>query len=387
MSAASKVIAETRTDWVLTTLLFAAGLLAAGQFAKISLTLDPLAGIYSDASGALPWAVSVLSVVGILFGATAGVIVARFGVRRVLLIGLVAGAILSAAQALLPAFPVFMALRLVEGAAHLCIVVAAPTLMAAVSSSHDRPVVMGLWGTFFGVGFALAALTAPPLLAAFGVPGVYLAHGAALLLLAGLLAPRLPPAGVRVASEEGFVARHLAIYRNPRRVGPALGFLWHTLMFLGLLTYMPGFLGGWTAAVLPLVALIGTLGAGVLARRYAPHRIAMAGFALTVAGGAILLAVPEAGRIWVALPLFVVIGLAPGAAFAMVPDLNEATPDQARANGALAQIGNLGTASSTPLFALTLGAGLAGPAALAAVLAAIGLGVVWLIHRKISASD
>src|SRR6056297_639037 len=287
----TQVLDQPRTDWVLTTLLFTAGLLAAGQFAKISLTLGPLGKVYPDASGALPWAVSALSVMGIVFGATAGVIVARFGVRTVLLVGLVAGAALSATEALLPAFPAFMALRLAEGAAHLCIVVSAPTLMAAVSSGRDRPVVMGLWGTFFGVGFAIAALVAPPLLAAFGVPGGYLAHGAALLLLALLLAPRLPAAGVRPPPERGFVARHVAIYRNPRTVAPALGFLWHTLMFLGLLTYMPGFLGTWTAPVLPLVALIGTMGAGVLARSFPPHLIAIAGFGLTVLGVAVLLAV------------------------------------------------------------------------------------------------
>ena len=373
MAATSPIPDATRTDWLLTGLLFATGLLAAGQFAKISLTLGPLAGVYPGFEGALPWAVS-------------GLIVVRFGVRTVLLTGLVAGACLSGAEALLPAFPAFMALRLAEGAAHLCIVVSAPTLMAAASSARDRPVVMGLWGTFFGVGFAIAATAAPPLIAAFGAPGVYLAHGAALLLLAVLLAPRLPPPGIRPPPEKGFVARHLAIYRNPRTSAPALGFLWHTLMFLGLLTYMPGFLGGWTAPVLPLVALVGTMGAGALARRIDPHRIVMAGFVLTILGAALLAAVPDGARLWVALPFFVILGLAPGASFAMIPDLNQVSADQARANGALAQLGNVGTASSTPLFALTLGAGLAGPAMLSAVLAALGLGAVWLIHRKIAAS-
>jgi MFS family permease len=386
MSVKSSPLDPPPTDWVLTGLLFVAGLLAAGQFAKISLTLGPLGQIYAADAGALPWAVSALSVVGIVFGATAGVIVARFGVRRVLLIGLVAGAALSAVEALLPAFTLFMALRLAEGAAHLCIVVAAPTLMAAVASGRDRPVVMGIWGTFFGVGFALAAAAAPPLLAAFGVPGVYLAHGAALLGLAALLAPRLPPAGVPAPQETGFIARHVAIYRNPRTVAPALGFIWHTLMFLGLLTYLPGFLGSWTAPLLPLVALIGTIGAGALSAHYPPHRIAIAGFLLTVSGMALLISMPETLRLWVAFPVFVVIGLAPGAAFAMVPDLNDRSPDQARANGALAQLGNVGTASSTPLFALALAGGLQGMAMLSVALAALGAAVVWLIHRKIATS-
>jgi len=377
---------EPRTDWALVGLLFTTGLLAAGQFAKISLTLGPLEEVYPGSTAFLPFVVSALSVTGIFLGATAGMLVARVGVRVVLLTGLVGGAVLSAAQAMLPAFPFLMALRLAEGAAHLCIVVAAPTLMAARASRYDRPVVMGLWGTFFGVGFAIYAALTPALLDAFGIAGVYLAHAAALLAVAALLAPRLPRAGISLPESEGFLARHLAIYRNPRVLAPAIGFLWHTLMFLALLTYLPGFLGGWTGTVLPLVALVGTLGAGALARTIPSRRILEAGFLLTILGMALLLAVPEGARVAVALPLFVVIGLAPGAAFAMIPEINREPADLARANGALAQMGNIGTASSTPLFALTLGLGFAGPVVLSAVIAALGLVAVWLIHRKISAS-
>jgi MFS transporter, DHA1 family, inner membrane transport protein len=386
MSSATSSLHSTRTDWPLVGLLFGTGLLAAGQFAKISLTLGPLEAVYPGAVSNLPFVVSALSVMGILFGATAGMLVARLGVRTVLLAGLAAGALLSAVQALLPPFPLLVVLRLVEGAAHLAIVVSAPTLMAAVSSSHDRPVVMGLWGTFFGVGFAIAAAVAPGLLAAFGIPGVYLAHAGALLVLALLLASRLPPAGVPQPDGRGFVERHLAIYRDPRAVAPGIGFFWHSLMFLGLITYLPRFLGEWAGPVLPLVALVGTMAAGAMARVIPPRHVLIVGFVLTVAGVALLLAVPDGLRGVVAVPLFVVIGLAPGAAFAMVPELNHDPADQARANGALAQLGNLGTASSTPLFALTLGAGLVGAGVLAGAIAAIGVVAVWLIHRKIATS-
>ena len=58
MSVTSSPLDAPRTDWVLTGLLFAAGLLAAGQFAKISLTLGPLERVYAPDAGALPWAVS-----------------------------------------------------------------------------------------------------------------------------------------------------------------------------------------------------------------------------------------------------------------------------------------------------------------------------------------
>jgi MFS transporter, DHA1 family, inner membrane transport protein len=368
-----------RTDWRLILLLYAAGLLAAGQFAKISLTLAMLERHWPGMP--IPYAVSALSVTGMLFGVTAGVIIARLGVRRVLLAGLVAGAALSALEALLPPFPVFFALRLVEGAAHLAIVVAAPTLMAAVAAPRDKPVAMGLWGTFFGVGFALAALAVPRLGSA---PAVYLAHGALLLCLAAALAPLLPRGVTGLgAPAERIWARHLAIYSSLRATAPALGFFFHTVLFLGLLTYLPRFFGAWTGPVLPLMALIGTFGAGFLARRFAPPAIGMAGLLLTGAGMLALLLLPDAARPWAALPVFVVTGLLAGASFATVPYLNPDPADQARANGAIAQLGNVGTALSTPLIGATLGIGVAGPLWVAVVLSLTGFAALALIRARL----
>ncbi|MBV0911699.1 MFS transporter [Anianabacter salinae] len=374
------------TDWILVILLFVAGLFAAGQFAKISLSLGALAEVYPGRDGVLPLAVSMVSLTGIIFGATAGAIVARVGVRKVLLAALIAGALLSLAQATLPPFLPFMALRLLEGAAHLAIVVSAPTLMAAVAVPRDKPVVMGLWGTFFGIGFALTAILAPAVIARFGAGGVFAAHGAGLLVLALALAPRLPRGVAKAEAAGGWIERHLAIYRNPRRIAPALGFVFHTLTFISLLTYLPRWLGPWSGPVLPLIALVGTFGAGYLARALPPARIVQLGFALGAGLMLVLIAVPEGWRVAVTLPLFVAIGLVPGASFALVPALNEDSADQALAQGAVAQMGNIGTATSTPIFALTLGAGLAGTGLLFIALSLAGLVVVTLVHRRVRRS-
>ena len=371
-----------RTDWRLIGLLFLAGLLAAAQFAKIALNLEALSVAYPGMP--LPYAVSVQAVVGLVFGATAGVVVAGIGVRRVLLWGLLASAVVSGLQALLPTFPVFMALRLLEGFAHLAIVIACPTLIAAVATPRDMPVAMGIWGTFFGVGFAGSAAAIPFL---GGPGGVLLAHGLAMLAVAGVLWPVLPRGVARRtpggAEPEGFVARHVAIYRTPRIFAAGAGFLWHSLAFMGLLTFMPGFLGAWTGPVLPIAALVGTFAAGVLARRYPATLIAMAGFAASSAAMVILPTIPAAAQPILALPLFFLMGIVPGACFAMIPALNPAAADQARANGSLAQFGNLGTFFSVPIFASVVGGGVGGTMALAIALSACGLGVLWLIHRQI----
>ncbi|SMX22336.1 MFS transporter [Boseongicola aestuarii] len=370
-----------RTDWRLIGLLFLAGLFAAAQFAKIALTLQDLGAIYDGA--ALPFAVSAVSVAGIVFGVTAGMIVAQFGPRNVLLSALLVASILSISQAFLPSFQLFMALRLVEGFSHLAIVVAAPTLMAALSSPRDVSVSMGLWGTFFGVGFAGSAAVIPLL---DGPSQVYVAHGAFGLALFAALWSLLPRGAVRGHWQGDIIARHVAIYTNSRLLAPALGFLWHTIIFLGLLTFLPGVLGEWTGPLLPLLALAGTFGAGWLARWIAPKTVLLVGYTLTVAGLAIALIASASFQVWVVMAVFVAIGLVPGASFANVPALNADPADQARANGAIAQLGNIGTAASTPLFAAAVVFGFKGLAAVAIAVSLIGFAFVWFIHRKIAKS-
>lgn len=370
-----------KTNWLLIGLLFVVGLFAAAQFGKIALMLGVLAEVYPGRP--LPLAVSALSVAGILFGVTAGLVVARIGARKALLGALALGATLSFIQTTLPPFPGFMVLRVLEGFAHLVLVVAAPTLMSAVAAPRDKPVAMGLWGTFFGVGFAVSAAVIPFL---GGLRGVFVAHGAGLVMLMVVLWPLLPRGVAAAEAGPGWLLQHIRIYSSPRIVAPALSFIWHTSMFLGLLTFLPGFLGIWTAPLLPLIALIGTFGAGVVARRVPPRTLLLTAFALSIAGLLLVLVLPPVAQLWLILPLFVVLGVVPGASFANVPALNKDPADQARANGAIAQLGNVGTASSTPLFAAAAGAGLPGLMTAAAVVCAIGLGVTWLIHKRIAKS-
>ncbi|MBM1219293.1 MFS transporter [Ponticoccus sp. SC2-23] len=367
-----------RTNWRLIWALYAAGLLAGAQFAKIALTLEALSAQWPGAPVTI--AVSALSIMGIIFGVAAGVIAALFGPARVLLTGLFAAAVLSALQAFLPPFWMFLGLRLVEGAAHLAIVVAAPALIAGAAIGPDRPVAMGLWGTFFGVSFALTAAVASVLTE----PGpLYLAHAAAMLAVLIWLRPQLSRGFDGVRERLDFWRRHIDIYGDVRRIAPGLCFVFHTVLFLGVLTFLPRFVGGWTAPFLPLVAIIGTFAAGVLSRRIAPWRVTVWGYLLSAAGLGLLTLCPEAWRGIAAMPVMVILGIAPGSAFANVTALNHEAGDQARATGAMAQLGNVGTALSVPLFATVLWAGLPGLVVLAAALSLIAAGVVWLIHRNL----
>ena len=338
-----------RTDWSRVVLLYAAGLLAAMQFAKVSLVLDDLAAIYPGAP--VTFLVSAVAVVGVLAGIVAGQVVARVGARRAILWAVAGSALASILQATLPPFAVLMLLRLAEGAGHLALVVALPTLMAASASDSDRPVVMALWGTFFGVGFALAALLLRVLPDA---SAVLLMHGVTLAVLWPVLWRLLPATPGAAGLRTGFVASHLAIWSRARLMAPGVGHGLYTSLFIALVTFLPGALDAlWLAPLLPLTNLAGTVGAGFAAKRIAASALVTAGFAAAAAGFALLWVT---GSAWVALTTMGATGVIAGAGFAAVPWLNRDRADQARANGGMAQLGNVGTFTGTPL----LGAALAG---------------------------
>lgn len=146
-----------RTPFGVILALWGAGLGSAAQYGKVSVVFDVLPGIYPQAGAAVGWIVSLVGMVGILFGVVAGLLVARIRYRRALIWALWLGAAVSAVQALLPPLPVMLLTRVVEGLSHLAIVVAAPTLIAQLSAPRHRGFTLTLWGTFFGVAFALLA--------------------------------------------------------------------------------------------------------------------------------------------------------------------------------------------------------------------------------------
>jgi MFS family permease len=363
---------EARTPWALMGALYLGGLLAAGQFAKVSLTLPALADAYPGAPVA--FVVSGVAVMGVLFGVLAGGITAAIGARRAILIGLAISAVAGMAQAVLPAFPLLMGLRVAEGAGHLLLVVAIPTLAAALAAEKDRAFVMGIWATFFGVGFTLAALV----IGRAGAGTVFAVHGGLAAALALLLWWMLPRGVTTERRPLPRIADHLTIYTTPRLFAPGLGHGIYAMMFLALVTYLPAALEApWLSPVLPVAGLTGSLLTGPLARRIVPGRLVWGGFLAVVALFALTwLAGPLAP--WVAIVAMALSGIVAGAGFAAVPWLNSTNSDRALANGALAQLGNVGTFSGTPVLA-ALGLGAAIPMAL--VIGLVGAGMTAIAYR------
>lgn len=365
-----------RTHWPLIALLWTTGLLAAAQFAKLTLTIDALSALYAGMP--VPLAVSGVSVVGIAGGALAGFFVAKIGARRAVLWAVAVSGILALIQGLEMPFWAFMATRILEGFGHLLLVVALPTMMVVLAKPGDKSVVMGLWGTFFGVGYALLALIIPGLEAWGGVRGVYAGHGMLLAAIFPILWMALPRVMAAEAVMPNIITVHRAIYANPRYFAPGLGHGIYTSIFIALVAFLPAALDAiWLTPVLPLANLTGTFLAGFIARHIAASRLSIGGFAVA---GILFALLGATGSILIALCAMFATGVTAGANFAAVPEFNATPEDQARANGAMAQVGNIGTFCGTPLYAL-VAASLWGVAGVSIVICGVGVIFAGLAYR------
>ncbi|MFN3970574.1 MAG: MFS transporter [Gemmobacter sp.] len=371
-----------------------AGLGAAAQFGKVSVVWEVMAQHYGEAGPvALGLVVSVVGLVGLVFGTTAGLILGRVGMRRALVAALVVGAVASGVQAGLPGYGVMMALRVAEGVSHLAIVVAGPVIIAGVTAGRHQGLAMTVWSSFFGVTYAVLGLVAPVVLAAGGVAGLFVGHGvwmAGAAVLCLWVVPRDAPR--EVGRFGGVVAQHLAIYASPRVSAPALGFVFYTMAYVALLTLVPPLFGGAlrdvAAAGMPVVSIVLSLTLGVWALRHmAAVRLVQAGFLVAAFGVGVFalgLGLGEGAMLAGALIVAGALGLVQGASFAAIPQLNPAPEDRARAAGAIAQMGNVGTVTGTPLLAAMMaGAGGWGVVVFALPLCLAGIAMHgWLARRR-----
>lgn len=374
--------------------VWCAGLGAAAQFGKISVLYETLAAQYLGASSvALGLIVSVVGAVGLIFGTTAGLFVARIGPRRAIVGALVMGAAMSALQAIGLSYPVMMLSRVAEGVSHLAIVVVGPTVIGSIAAERFRGLAMTLWSSFFAVTYALLALLAPVLMASHGASAVFVVHALWMAAIAVVLRGVLPADPVvAIDRRQGLLAQHLAIYASPRVSAPALGFFCYTFLYIAVLTLLPPEvpLAGRAvaAAAMPVVTIAMSLTLGVwLLGRMSAVRVVQLGY-LAAIPGFVLLALlwgQGTGMVLAALWLSAALGVVQGASFAAIPELNPSAEAQAQASGAIAQLGNLGTTTGTPVLAAVLAAagpwGLAGVATAACVLG-VALHAMQLARRQ-----
>ena len=364
---------RTHTDWPVIAVLFTAGLVAAMQFGKVA----PIMGDVQQAFGldliGAGFAVSILGLIGLVFGVAAGAVVAAIGFKHALMIALFGGAIMAGLGAIAPNGIVFLATRLAEGFSHLLIVVAAPALMTAHSTRADMPFVLAIWGCFFGFGFGIMSLIAPEIMALGGWRTLLGAHAAAVgltgvALVIVLTRSKYKEATFPLPKLSGLIAAHDNLYRSGAPLILAVLFAAYTMPFLAVLTFLGRYLvevQGWSAAAtgsfiagMTVVNLIATLMVGALVRWGVNFKPAMIASFIILAASLAAIFILQPGDIAIAaltIIAMIAFGMMPGYVFVTVPQV---APDAARGAmtyGGIAQFGNLGTFAGTPLFAFAFG--------------------------------
>ena len=364
-------------------MLWAAGLLAGAQFAKASVLLPEIRELYPEQSTHVAWLLTLVSIVGAVFGGIAGTFANRVGPKRFLVASLFAAGGLSLWQSTYPVFAFMAASRVLEGVAHLGIVVTAPALMAQISSDRWRGATMSLWSTFFAVSFALFAWFGIPQVDDLQVSGLFQLHGACLILVGGLVWSLLPtPREDAANSDTGSVPKttFATVYTDVKVIWPGVGWLFYTLTFLALLTILPAQMADdlrpqMTTAMSLVGIAISLLVVPLLLTRLRATTIVQAGFALALA--ATLLGTGM-NVLVLAILLFSILGMVQGGTFAAVAELNQSTAKRTIGYGFMAQTGNLGNLIGTPILLFVLDS--AGQTSLLIAVSAIyGVGVLGLL--------
>ncbi len=374
-------------------LLWFAGILAAGQFAKISVSFDTIREIYPSGGSAVGFLVSLISLIGMLFGLFTGMFVAKIGGRKMILFALILGGLMSIYQTSLPAIELFLMSRFIEGISHVAIVVAAPSMLAQMANPKYRNTILALWSTIFAMSFALFSWVLMPLLKN-DIIALFWLHGLMMVALFVVFLLVLKPAGLKKNgarfSMAEIIDRHRAVYRSATLSAPALGWFFYTVTFVAFVTVLPDFMPKYErdflGGILPLSAMTISLTLGViLLARISALNVVKLGFSIGIIG--------VLGFAFDILPLYSIIlgfgamGLVQAGSFSLVPQLNPEASDQALANGAMAQCGNAGNTVGTPLLLILVGSfGKVGLISFALLAFAGGIVVhLWCARRRLKA--
>lgn len=178
--------------WPRILLVVGAGVVSAFQVGKAPAALAAIQGDLALGLAAASWLISAFAILGALAGAPIGLAVDRVGAKSMATFGLLLQAAGSSLGALSPGFTALLATRVIEGLGFLCLVVAAPALIAVAAPIQIRDRAMALWASFMPVGLTVIMLAAP-LLSIVTWRGFWFLNASILVSCAMLLRWGLPP--------------------------------------------------------------------------------------------------------------------------------------------------------------------------------------------------
>jgi len=360
-------MAKEKTNWFIVIILWLAGIAAAMQFAKFSFAFDFLKNQYNVSPFWIGLSLSVVGLIGLIFGITISIYSSKIKQNKILLISLLLGVLISFIQALNPVFPIVFISRILEGISHLGIVVSAPIIIILLSSEKHHSIVMGLWSSFFGIAFAVTAWAGNPIIELYSVSGLFLVHAIFLFVIFLILFFSIRKLDIphNKSNKISFLTAHIKVYSNWRTVSPGVLFFFHAFMYIALFTFLPRLSENENTknlllVVLPLISIIGTMIAGLISQYFvSPSKLSVAAYiSLLVLIFVVKLSFSN-NTLFVAASMVLILfsGIIQGSVFSLIPNISLTTEDQTNANGAVAQLGNLGSTLGPPVFSYFLALG------------------------------
>ncbi|WP_454674343.1 MFS transporter [Achromobacter pestifer] len=266
---------QSETRWAGVLAIVGAGVVASLQVGKVIIAAPLLRQDMGLDLASIGTLTAVFSILGVIGGIAAGGVIARFGARRMMLLGLAATALGTALGALAPGYGVLLASRVIEGLGFLMITVAGPAALQRMVSASNRDFAFALWSCYMPTGMAIAMLASQ----AFDHWQAYWwCAGAAVVVALACVAALAPatPGGASL-SWRGMRQDTTDTLGAAGPVLLALSFTLYSLMFFALFTFLPVLLmeklglslaqAGLYSAIASAANIIGNLGAGMLLAR------------------------------------------------------------------------------------------------------------------------
>ncbi|HMR70386.1 MAG TPA: MFS transporter, partial [Rubrivivax sp.] len=131
---APETAATPATRWAAVAAVMAAGLAIALNVGKVPVALPALRAEFGLTLVQAGWISSMLTTVALVLAATVGMWVGRLGALRMVLAGLVIGALASLAALAASDYAALLAARLAEGLGFMIVAVACPALVTAATA-------------------------------------------------------------------------------------------------------------------------------------------------------------------------------------------------------------------------------------------------------------
>ncbi|MBS1138556.1 MAG: transporter [Proteobacteria bacterium] len=355
------------TDSVAALIIISSGIVAAMHIGKVPPALPAMQRALGLSLVETGFLVSMVQMLGMLFGVLAGRLCDLIGGRKSLVIGQSILAIASLAALVTTSVTELLVLRALEGAGFLLVVLPAPKLIRSSLDESKLSIFLGLWGTYMGIGIAISLLVGSLFANGSGWQGYWLLLGVTSLVTAYLVAKQVPAETsmhiYRQQHDAGFGA---VLAETLKSTGPwsvSVAFAMYSTQWLVVIGFLPsiyiaaGISPDFTGIVTGLVCLanvIGSLYAGRLLFRGLPIRLMLAisyiGMAIT---GFFIFSVSAQQMIWVnfccALLFSAFSGLVPATLFLAAIRVSSSNQNISTTVGFMQQCSSFGQFAGPPI--------------------------------------